>query len=112
TRRRLAETARAHPALVREVVPRRIDVAGLAEVLRRLVSEALPVGDLRDVLETIARQRDPERDPALLTERVRAAMKRQITHRHARDHRLEALVLDAEAEEAVRGALRPGDHGP
>src|SRR5581483_1935557 len=71
TQRLLAETARTHPALVREVVPRRIDVAGLADVLRRLVAEALPVGDLRDVLETIARQKDPERDPALLTERVR-----------------------------------------
>jgi type III secretory pathway component EscV len=108
TQRLLDEAGRRHPALVREVVPRRIDVAALAEVLRRLVAEELPVGDLRDVLEAIARQKDPERDPALLTERVRAAMKRQITHRHARDRRLEALVLDTEAEEAVRGALRPG----
>jgi type III secretory pathway component EscV len=112
TQRLLDETAREHPALVREVVPRRVDIATLAEVLRRLLAEGLPVGDLREVLEAIARQPAPERDAAALTERVRAAMKRQITHRHAREHRVAALELDAEAEEAVRGALRPSETGP
>jgi type III secretion protein V len=109
TQRLLDGLQQRYPALVRDVIPRRIDVAGLAEVLRRLVAEGLPVRDLRDVLEALARQKDGEKDPVIVTERVRAALARQITHRHARDRRVEALVLDIEAEEAVRGALRgPG----
>ncbi|HEY7957538.1 MAG TPA: flagellar biosynthesis protein FlhA, partial [Polyangia bacterium] len=97
---------RRYPALVRQVVPRRIDAAQLAEVLRRLVAEGVSIRDLRDVLEAIARQKDGEKNPAQLTEQVRAALSRPITHRHARDRRVEALLLDAEAEDAVRGALR------
>jgi type III secretion protein V len=106
TQRLLDETARVYPALVREVVPKRIDVAGLADVLRRLVAEGESVRDLRDVLEAIARLREPERDPALLVERVRGQLARALTAHHARDRRVEALTLDADAEEAVRDAVR------
>jgi type III secretory pathway component EscV len=112
TQRLLDGVAREYPALVREVVPRRVDTAGLAEVLRRLVGEGLSIRDLRDVLEALARLKEVERDPALLTERVRASLKRHITYRHARERRVEALLLDAEAEEAVRGAIRATQEGP
>jgi type III secretory pathway component EscV len=112
TQRLLDGVGRDYPALVRDVVPRRIDTAGLAEVLRRLVAERVPIRDLRDVLEALARQKEAERDPAVLVERVRAALTRHITHRHARDKRIEALLLDAEAEEAVRGAIRQTPGGP
>jgi type III secretion protein V len=106
TQRLLDGLARTSPALVREVVPRRVDVATLTDVLRRLVSEGVPIGDLRDVLEAVASSREPERDAAVLTERVRATLKRHITHRLARGKRVEALVLDPMIEEAVRDALR------
>jgi type III secretory pathway component EscV len=111
TQRLLDAASRSYPSLVREVVPRRVDTATLADVLRRLVAEALPVGDLHDVLEAIARLKEPERDAAALTERVRACLKRQITSRHARGKRVEALLLDSEAEEAVRGAIRQTQDG-
>jgi type III secretory pathway component EscV len=111
TQRLLDALSRQAPALVRQVVPARVDLGALAEILRRLVAEGLSVSDLREVLETLARQKDDERDPVALTERVRAAQRRLITHRHARNHRVDALVLDADAEEAVRGAIRPGRHG-
>src|SRR5207248_2572175 len=45
TQRLLDALARKAPTLVREVVPQRIDLGGLAEILRRLVAEGLPVGD-------------------------------------------------------------------
>jgi type III secretion protein V len=68
------------------------------------------VRDLSAVLEALARAPADTRDAALLTERVRVALKRTITHRFAATAaglHVDALVLDAEAEEAVRGALRP-----
>jgi type III secretion protein V len=111
TQRLLDAASRSYPSLVREVVPRRVDTATLAEVLRRLVAEGLPIGDLRDVLEAVARLKEPERDAAALTERVRACLKRQITSRHARGKRVEALLLDSDAEEAVRGAIRQTQDG-
>ena len=106
TQRLLDGLARTCPSLVREVVPKRVDVATLTDVLRRLLGEGVPIGDLRDVLEAVAGTREPERDAAVLTERVRARLKRHITHRLARNKRVEVLVLDPLVEEAVRGALR------
>jgi type III secretion protein V len=94
-----------HPALVRELVPKKIEPAMLAELLRRLVSEDLPLGDLRDVLEVISRE--PPTDIDELGERVRAQLARRISHRVAPDGKLAILSLDSGAEDAVRGALRP-----
>jgi type III secretion protein V len=111
TQRLLDQLQRTSPALVREVVPRRIDVATLTEVLRRLVAEGVPIGDLRDVLEAVAPLREPERDPAVLTERVRATLRRHITRALAHDKKVEALVLDPLVEEAVRDALRATKSG-
>src|SRR5262249_61352789 len=50
-------------------------------------------------------------DPATLTERVRSQPKRTITHKFSANRRVAALLLDLEAEEAVRGALRPSGEG-
>jgi type III secretion protein V len=111
TQRLLDGLSRTSPALVREVVPRRVDVATLTEVLRRLLAEGVPIGDLRDVLEAVAGVREPAKDPAVLTERVRAELRRHITHRLARNKRVEALVLDPLVEEAVRDALRSTEGG-
>ncbi len=111
TQRLLDALARSSPALVREVVPRRVDVATLTDVLRRLVGEGVPIGDLREVLQAIASLREPERDGAALTERVRAELRRHITRRLARGKRVEALVLDPLVEEAVRDALRATRNG-
>ena len=105
--------AREHPALVRALVPARADLALIADVLRRLVAEGVGVRDLPSVLEALARALADTRDAVVLTERVRVGLKRHITHHFAQvaaapggARRVDALMLDAEAEEAVRGALR------
>jgi type III secretion protein V len=100
--------ARRHPALVRETVPKRIELPALAELLRRLVGEGLPIGDLRDVLEAVAQSKSETAptDMGIRAEHVRAQLSRRISHRFATDGKIATLELDGEAEEAVRGALR------
>jgi type III secretory pathway component EscV len=107
TQRLLDALQARHPALVRELVPKKIEAAQLAELLRRLVAEDVPLGDLRDVLEAIAREAgaDPA-DAGTFIERVRARLARRITHRVTRDGRAITLSLDGSAEDAIRGALR------
>lgn len=112
TQRLLRAHERDYPALVREVVPRRIDLARLAEVLRRLLAEGVPVSDLRDVLEAVARERELPADTGELVERVRAQLQRRLTHRFAASGRVDALMLDGEAEDAVRDAVRGTPTGP
>jgi type III secretion protein V len=117
TQRLLDGIARAQPALVRALVPARADVTLVADVLRRLVAEGVSVRDLPSVLEALTRAAADSREPALLTERVRAQLPRLITHRFASGssvaggRHVSALMLDPDAEEAVRGALRPSGEG-
>ena len=113
TQQLLDHLRRTDAALVREVVPARITLPALNDLLRRLVGELVSVGDLRSILEQLAREPgvSDKDDPNLLIERVRFGLRRQLTARYAQDRRVEALILDGDAEEAVRGAVRSTQSG-
>ncbi len=97
---------RTHPALVREVVPKLIAPALLADVLKRLVEEGVSLRNMKDILGALAEWGPSERDPVALTEHVRAALRRAITYRHVSPEGvLSAYLLDPPIEEAVREAI-------
>ncbi len=106
TQSMLDRLERAYPALVRNVVPKPVPLALLADVLRRLADEGVSVRPLREILEALAVHAPHERDPVELTELVRAALRRAITHRHERDGVVRAHVVDPAVEEAVREGIR------
>ena len=98
---------RTHPALVREVVPKLISPVLLTDVLRRLVEEGISLRHLRDILGALAEWAPHERDPVVLTEHVRAALRRAITHRHAGDAGvLAAYLLDPMIEDTIRESIQ------
>jgi type III secretory pathway component EscV len=105
TQRLLDDLGATHPALVRETVPKLVSTALLADVLRRLVREGVPIRPLREVLEAIA-QRPAEARAADLCEHVRAARARTLTHRFCPAGRAAAIVVDPEVEDTVRDAIR------
>ena len=72
-----------HPALVREVVPKVVSPAQLADVLRRLAAEGISLRQLPEILGAIADAPAAARDPATLAERARAALRGAITFAHA-----------------------------
>jgi type III secretion protein V len=97
---------RTHPALVREVVPKLVSPVLLADVLRRLVEEGISLRNLRDVLGALAEWAPHERDPVVLAEHVRAALRRAITFRHVRPGGvLPAYLLDGLIEDTIRDAI-------
>jgi type III secretion protein V len=103
---------RTHPALVREVVPKLISPVLLTDVLRRLVEEGVSLRNLRDILGALAEWAPRERDPVTLTEHVRAALRRAITHRHAGETGvLAAYLLDPVIEDTVRAAVQKTTSG-
>jgi type III secretion protein V len=99
-----------HPALVAEVVPRLVSLAQLADVLRRLVSEQVSIRDLRGIFEALAANAPREPEPALLTERVRAHLRRQLSA-DATGGRptVPVIELDPDLELAFREAARYAD---
>lgn len=97
---------RDYPDLVKEmlrvVAPQRV-----ADVLRRLAEEGIPVRNLRDAFEAITDVGGREKDVVLLTEYVRVALKREIADRYAdADRSLHVLLIHPELEDKLRQSVR------
>ena len=108
----LAALERSHPALVREVIPKLVSPALLAELLRRLADEGITLRQLPEILGALAEAAPATRDPAALAERARAALRRAITFAHAGEAGvLAAIALDPLVEDTLRDAMRGGGAG-
>ncbi|GGB05774.1 EscV/YscV/HrcV family type III secretion system export apparatus protein [Brucella endophytica] len=106
TRELLTRMEDEYSELVKEA-SRVVPLNKLSDILRRLVEEDVPIGNLRVILEALVEWGGRETDTLLLTERVRIALSRQICHRHAQLNRvLVAYVLSRAAEETIRDAIK------
>ncbi|MFB9262266.1 type III secretion system export apparatus subunit SctV [Bradyrhizobium erythrophlei] len=112
TRQLLGRMEQEYADLVKEVL-RTTPVPRIADVLRRLLDEGIPIRNTRLVLEALAEWSEREQNAVLLTEYVRSGLKRQICHRYANAHRvLPAFIIERETEDIVRGAVRDTAVGP
>ena len=103
-------TAAAAPVLVRETVPRVVSLPVLAELLRGLVREAVPITDVRAILEALAASPVPPggftaKEVPALAESLRGQLRRQITAQYAPRGQLAVYTVDAMIEDAVRSAV-------
>jgi len=97
--------------LVREAM-RVTPLQRIADLFRRLVDEGLSLRNLRAVLEALVEHGGREQEPAQLAELVRSGLRRQICARHADPLRvIGAFIIDAEAEAALRAAVRSSAGG-
>ena len=103
-------TAATAPVLVREVVPRIISLPVLADVLRHLAREGVPIDDVAGVLEAIALAPVPQGGftaatvPGLV-EHLRGQLRRQITARWAPRGQIAVYTVDGMIEDALRSAI-------
>ncbi|KRQ93569.1 translocation protein [Bradyrhizobium jicamae] len=112
TRQLLGRMEQEYPDLVKEVL-RTTTIPRIAEVLRRLLDEGIPIRNTRLLLEAMAEWSEREKNAVLLTEYVRATLKRQICFRYANAHRVvAAFIIERETEDIVRGAVRETAVGP
>jgi len=108
---RLAKTA---PKLVEDLVPKRMTLGTVVKVLQNLLSERVPVKNMRTIVETLAEYAGQSQDPGALTAAVRAALGRQIVQEisgHAAEipvitlaPELEQVLVDSLARGGVAGA--------
>ncbi|HEX8734236.1 MAG TPA: type III secretion system export apparatus subunit SctV [Pyrinomonadaceae bacterium] len=99
--------ARGMPKLVEEVVPKVVSIHQFTDVLQRLVQEGISVRDTKSILDALSEWGRIEKDPVMLTEHIRAAMRRHISFRYAAgSDTLFVYLLDPEIEDVIRGAIR------
>ncbi len=100
-----------YPELVKEVL-RILPIQKIAEVFQRLVQEGISIRDLRTILQYLIEWGQKEKDVILLSEYVRTALKRYISHKYSHGQNiLAAILLDAEVEENFRKAIRQTSAG-
>jgi type III secretion protein V len=92
--------------LVQEV-QRQIPIGRIADVLQRLVDEGISVRDLRGIFEALVEWAPREKDPLMLAEYVRVALRRQITTRHrGRQPWISCWMIGERIESMVRESIR------
>ena len=95
-----------YPGLVAEV-QKVMPVLRIAEVLKRLLEEHVPIRNQRAILESLVNWGSKEKDLLLLTEYVRGDLGRFIAHRATGGGgQLSAIVLDVEVEQTIRQAIK------
>ncbi|NMO21613.1 type III secretion system export apparatus subunit SctV [Pyxidicoccus fallax] len=107
TQTMLEQLEKAFPAIVKEVVPKVVNVLKLTDILQRLVEEEISIRDLRGILQALAEYGQVEADNVMLTEHVRASQRRYISHKYARGTgTLVVYLLDPNIEDAIRGSIK------
>ena len=102
---------RSAPQLVEEAFPKVVSYAMLEKILCNLLKEGIPIKDMGTIVETTVDALAITHDVDLITESVRAQLKRTITHRFCEDGRLSVITLDAEVEKKIVASLTKNDQG-
>ncbi|MGL5291976.1 MAG: FHIPEP family type III secretion protein, partial [Vibrionaceae bacterium] len=70
--------AKQSPRLVEGLIPDRISLGCVVRVMQNLLSEAIPIRDVRTIVQTISEYANKTQDPDILTAAVRIELKRMI----------------------------------
>ncbi len=94
------------PRLVEEAIPEKVKPGELQRVLQALLHERIPIRDLEIILETLADWIEHTRDPDILVEYVRNALKRTIASLYLSPEadgkpRLHCVTADPRLEDVI-----------
>jgi type III secretion protein V len=97
-----------YPEVVKEAV-RAVPTGKIAEVLRLLADERVPLRNMRDAIEALADIGQYEREAVPMAERTRIAMRRHLIAPLCEDGRLKALMVGSALEDIIRATLTEVD---
>ncbi|MBE3574858.1 MAG: flagellar biosynthesis protein FlhA [Firmicutes bacterium] len=100
-----------YPAVVEELTPQVLTLGEIQKVLQNLLREGIPIRNLVTICEALADYGRATKDPDLLTEHVRQALSRQISHQYAEGGVLTVMTLEPALEDALVGKLQQGEQG-
>lgn len=100
------------PILVEEVTPNPLSVGEIQKVLQKLLKENVSIRNLTIIFETLADFGKITSDTDLLTEYVRQALARQITHQFAENGNiLRVITLSGKIEKIIADGVQQTEHG-
>ncbi|HEY9027609.1 MAG TPA: flagellar biosynthesis protein FlhA, partial [Burkholderiaceae bacterium] len=109
---RLLRTVQADAPELAAEASRAVPAQRIAEVLRRLLQEGIPIRNLHAIFESLALRGPAEADAIALTELVRIDLGRYITAKHAgTTRRIEAILFESSLLDRVIGAIERSARG-
>ncbi|MBG3089778.1 flagellar biosynthesis protein FlhA [Proteus terrae] len=97
------------PKMTENMIPDMLSLTVLHKVLQNLLSEQVPIRDMRTILEALAEHAPEQKDPAELTAVVRVALRRAITqHWFGDQDEIQVIGLDASLERILVQAMQSG----
>ncbi|HUB82910.1 MAG TPA: flagellar biosynthesis protein FlhA [Bryobacteraceae bacterium] len=110
TKRLLDRVAVEHPKVVEDLVPKLLPLAAVQRVLQNLLRERVSIRDAVSILEALGEAAASTRNPVLLTEYVRQAVRRSVVKPYVnRQGELPAWFVDPSIEQAVEAAVEHGE---
>jgi flagellar biosynthesis protein FlhA len=112
TKHLLDRVSKDNPKVVEELVPKQLPLTTVQRVLQNLLRERASIRDAVSILEALGEAAAMTRNPVLLPEYVRQAIRRNIVKPHlnpAGD--LPAYFVDAELEKCIEAAVEHGENG-
>lgn len=100
-----------HDVAIEDVVPSLITFSNFQKLLSNLLKEGVPIRDMEMILETIASFALTVRDIEVLTEHVRQALKRTITHKWSEGGQIRVITLDSEVEKVMVNSIKTNEQG-
>jgi flagellar biosynthesis protein FlhA len=100
-----------HPTLVEELVPKLLSVGEIQKVLMNMLKEGISIRDLVTVFEILADNASTSRDPDLLTEYVRQALKRSISAKFFDGDTNQVITLDPTIEQLIMDHVKQSEQG-
>jgi len=109
----LDNLAQIAPKLVEELVPKVLPISVVLKVLQNLLSEGIPIRDIRTIAETLAENGSLSQDAVTLTAAVRISLSRTIVQQLAGPQdEIPVAVLDPELERLLQQTIQSaGDDG-
>src|SRR5580704_12178619 len=103
--------AQANPKGVEDLVPKLLSYSVVQRVLQNLLRERVPIRDSVTILEALSEAAQMSKNPVLLTEYVRQAIRRVIVKSHANPQgEIAAYLVEPSAEQTVESAVEHSEH--
>ncbi len=100
-----------NPVLLEELIPRLMTIGDIQKVLANLLKEGISIRDLITILETLADYAHMTRDPDMLTEYTRQALRRSISKKYFEDAINKVITLDPKLEQEIMGSVQQSEQG-
>ncbi|MDB1123312.1 flagellar biosynthesis protein FlhA [Vibrio algarum] len=98
---------RSAPKLVEGFVPEQLPLGALVKVLQNLLNEAIPIRDIRTIVQTLSEYASKSQEPDILTAAVRIALKRLIVQEiNGIEPELPVITLIPELEQILHQTMQ------